>query len=315
MIASGKGLRASVGIMDSRPRNDGAAQFPGVNAHRASNTSMKRNFLAAGWRGQAGALLSIAVAVGMLLRFFRLGAHELSIDESLSWAESSGNSVADVLRVQHQLDSGKLPIYELTQYGWMRAFGESEASMRALPALIGTVSIVLVFILGVELMLVITPARADDGDESGIYVVAALCALLFAVGLPSVEIARQARMYSMMQAWVIAQVIFLLRARRLGGFANYAGVAILTALAVATNFTAVLVMAAEASWIIYLYLSSSRRGERAQSSAPWLMGAALVAAMVLLVPFFAGLRYGVEGVKRGDYNWIKPPGRWEPLAT
>ena len=37
--------------------------------------------------------------------------------------------------------------------------------------------------------------------------------------------------------------------------------------------------------------------------------------MVLLLPFFAGLRYGVEGVQRGDYDWIKPPGRWEPFAT
>ena len=37
--------------------------------------------------------------------------------------------------------------------------------------------------------------------------------------------------------------------------------------------------------------------------------------MLLLLPFFAGLRYGVEGVRRGDYAWIKPPGPWEPLAT
>src|SRR5258708_28160179 len=37
--------------------------------------------------------------------------------------------------------------------------------------------------------------------------------------------------------------------------------------------------------------------------------------MVLVLPFFAGLRYGVEGVARGDYDWIKMPGRWEPLTT
>ena len=83
-------------------------------------------------------------------RFFRLGSRELSIDESLSWAESSGHNVKAVLRVQHQLDSGKFPIYEIAQHGWMRVFGESEAAMRALPALIGSLSIVLVFILGVE---------------------------------------------------------------------------------------------------------------------------------------------------------------------
>lgn len=280
---------------------------------------MKRNFVPGGWREQAGAVLLIAVAVGTILRFFRLGARELSIDESVSWAESAGRSVTDVLRIQHQLDSGKFPIYEVAQHGWMRFFGESEAAMRSLPALIGSLSIVLVFILGVEVLLAVTPTRSDDRDKGGIYMVSALCALIFAVGLPSVEIARQARMYSMMQAWILAQVIFLLRARRLGGLANYAGLTIFSAIAVATNFTAVLVMAAEALWLIYLYLTDAdaagRGDEGVRSAAPWLMGAALVAAMVLLLPFFASLRYGVEGVKRGDYDWIKPPGPWEPLAT
>ena len=191
-------------------RNSGVAQFPEAGSQHASNRSrsMKRNFLPDGWQAQAGVVLLIAVAVGTILRFFRLGSRELSIDESLSWAESSGPSVADVLRMQHQLDSGKFPIYELAQHGWMRIFGESEAAMRALPALIGSLSIVLVFILGVELMLAVRgspetsaaePRSAKSPskervryEEGGIYMVAAACALLFAVGLPSVEIARQA---------------------------------------------------------------------------------------------------------------------------
>lgn len=292
---------------------------------------MKRNFLPDGWQAQAGVVLLIAVAVGTILRFFRLGSRELSIDESLSWAESSGPRVADVLRTQHQLDSGKLPIYELAQHGWMQIFGESEAAMRALPALIGSLSIVLVFILGVELMLAVrgspetSPAEPRSAkspskervryEEGGIYMVAAACALLFAVGLPSVEIARQARMYSMMQAWILAQVIFLVRAWRQGGLANYAGLTIFSAIAVATNFTATLVISAEVLWLIYLGFARTQSDEESGSAEPWMMGAALVVAMLLLLPFLAGLRYGVEGVQRGDYDWIKPPGRWEPLAT
>ncbi len=280
---------------------------------------MKRNFLPGGWRGQAGAVLLIAVVAGTMLRFFRLGSRELSIDESLSWAESSAPSVAEVLRVQHQLDSGKFPIYELAQHGWMRAFGESEAAMRALSALIGSLSNVLVFILGVEVMLAVTPPPSEESDWGPNYTIAALCALLFAVALPSVDIARQARMYSMMQAWILAQVIFLLRTRRLGGLANYVGLTIFSAIAVATNFTAVLVIAAEALWLGHLYFTDTGRdaqnGEQVRRATPWLMGFALIAAMVLLVPFYPGLRYGVEGVQRGDYGWIRPPGPWEPLAT
>ncbi|MFZ2060372.1 MAG: hypothetical protein WAU82_05140 [Candidatus Binatus sp.] len=276
---------------------------------------MKRNFLSGVWRGQAGALLLIAVALGATLRFFRLGSRELSIDESLSWAESSGHNIKAVLRVQHQLDSGKFPIYEIAQHGWMRVFGESEAAMRSLSALIGSLSIVLVFILGVELMLAATSRRADESDEGRIYIVAAVCALIFAVALPSVEIARQARMYSMMQAWILVQIIFLLRARRLGGLANYAGLTIFSAIAVATNFTAALVIPAEVLWLIYLRLVYAPSDETTRRSTEWMMGVALAASIVLLLPFFAGLRYGVEGVARGDYDWIKPPGRWEPIAT
>jgi hypothetical protein len=283
-------------------------------------------------REPAGAVLLIALAIGTILRFFRLGAHELSIDESLSWAESSGHNIKAVLRVQHQLDSGKFPIYEIAQHGWMRIFGDSETAMRALPALIGSLSIVLVFILAVEVLLALggspepSPAELRSAaspvkeraryseSRNRIYLVAAMCALLFAVGLPSVEIARQARMYSMMEAWILAQVIFLYRARRLGGFANYAGLTFFSAIAVATNFTAALVIVAEALWLIYLYLADSDARSLKNSQLRW-MGAALIGAIVLLLPFFAGLRYGVEGVTRGDYDWIKPPGRWEPFAT
>lgn len=270
-------------------------------------------------RERAAVVLLTAVAIGTILRFFRLGGHELSIDESLSWAESSGHNVKAVLRMQHQLDSGKFPIYEIAQHGWMRIFGDSEAAMRALPALIGSLSIVLVFILGVEVMLAAdegstaSPTKEPATNKSRIYLVAACCALLFAVGLPSVEIARQARMYSMMEAWVLAQVIFLFRARRLGGFANFAGLIIFSAIAVATNFTAALVIVAEALWLIYLLIAGA--GARTKNAQLWWMGAALIAAIVLLLPFFSGLRFGVEGVARGDYDWIKLPGRWEPFAT
>ncbi|HXD90722.1 MAG TPA: hypothetical protein VNU00_06650, partial [Candidatus Binataceae bacterium] len=238
-----------------------------------------------------------------------------------------------MLRVQHQLDSGKFPIYEIVQHGWMRLFGESETAMRALPALIGSLSIVLVYVLAKEMLLALggsmesaaeasredaTHAHKQSRNEDRICLVAACCALLFAVGLPSVEIARQARMYSMMEGWILAQVIFLFRVRRRGGLANYAGLIVFSAIAVATNFTAVLAIAAEALWILYLYVADGDArsdGAAVRSAKPWMMGAALIAAMVLLLPFFAGLRYGVEGVARGDYNWIQMPGRWEPLAT
>jgi hypothetical protein len=37
--------------------------------------------------------------------------------------------------------------------------------------------------------------------------------------------------------------------------------------------------------------------------------------MLLLAPFVEGFENGAVGLKRGDFNWIVPPGRWEPFAT
>ena len=63
-------------------------------------------------------------------------------------------------------------------------------------------------------------------------------------------------------------------------------------------------IAAEALWLIYLWLFNAEGGDRARGATSWKIGVALAAALVLLLPFFAALRYGVEGVARGDYDWI-----------
>jgi len=107
----------------------------------------------------------------------------------------------------------------------------------------------------------------------------------------------------------------MLRARRVGGVANYAGLAIFTALAVATNFTALLVLGAEGLWLIYLFVREARGAEPVRIGTPWRLGAAILVGVVLLLPFWNGLENGAVGLERGDFNWIHLPGRWEPFAT
>lgn len=276
---------------------------------------MRRNLLLGGWGSRPAILFGVALVIGSFLRFFRLGVRELSIDESLSWFAAAAPSVTDLLRIQHEIDSGKLAVHELALRGWMHLFGDSEAAMRSMSALIGVLSIVLVFILAVEILSAVSVTEDEDRQEVRIYVIAAMSALLFAVGLPAVEIARQARMYSMTQAWILAQVVFLLRARRLGGLANYSALSIFTALAIATNFTALLVLGSETLWLIYLFARDARIAQPVPGGTVWRLVAALLFAAVLLLPFASGFENGAVGVERGDFNWIAPPGRWEPFAT
>jgi hypothetical protein len=286
--------------------------------------NIRRAFVTSSWRFKSGIVLAIAVVTGSVLRFFRLGSRELSIDESLSWAAASAPTMSELFSVQTRVDSGKLAVHEIALRVWMQKFGDSEAAMRALSAVIGSISIVLVFILAREIASSMNSKSSDrDGDhqessarnERGAWMIPALAALVFAVGLSVVEIAREARMYSMMLALIIAQAIFMLRAKRKGGLANYAGFSIFTALAVATNFTALLVLASEAMWLGYLSLMSWRKTRPPSLAFVWRMAAAIVFAMLLLTPFFSGLLNGVVGMQRGDFDWIRPPGRWEPFAT
>ena len=79
--------------------------------------------------------------------------------------------------------------------------------------------------------------------------IAGLSALLFAVNLVTIKYSHEARMYPLMLAAILAQVAMFLRALRIGGLANYAAVVVLTALAIASNFAALLIPATEGLWL------------------------------------------------------------------
>src|SRR5882757_1973254 len=132
---------------------------------------MKRDFPLGGSKKQTAILLSAAIVLGSVLRFFRLGSRELSIDESLSWFAAAAPSVSDLLRIQHGVDSGKLAIHELALRGWMRMFGESEGALRAMSALIGSLSIGLVFILALEILSAVSATETEVRPQGRIYLI------------------------------------------------------------------------------------------------------------------------------------------------
>ena len=78
-------------------------------------------------------LLAVAVVLGALLRFFRLGASELSPDEAASWAAAAAPTVAGVIRQQAVFNPGKLAAYELILHGWIAVFGDRSARCARCP--------------------------------------------------------------------------------------------------------------------------------------------------------------------------------------
>ncbi len=282
---------------------------------------------------RAIALLAVmlALASGGYLRAANIGAREMSADEGASWASAIAPTLGEVIRRQATLNPGKLATHEIILHEWIGAFGDGLAAMRALSALFGITAILIVYALAAELM------RMDGGaqiaaDQTGrvgelrrgaavgitplaITKIAAFAALLFAVSLITIKYSREMRMYALLMFVMLAQVWMLLRAMRLGGAIDLALAAILTALGVATNFTAVFVIATEGLWIVARFAGAWRRGDRIGMRAMWRTALALGAGCAMLAPFAAAaIRSSAGALRAGATSWIGRPQWWEPVA-
>jgi len=159
-------------------------------------------------RTQALALLALALVLGAGLRFYRLGAAELSADEAASWAGATAPDLRTVIARQRSLDPGKLALYDGALHGWIVLAGDGVRSMRALSAVLGTVAIALIFVATRELMLDLGGVAETGRAELG----AALAALIAAINLTFVDQARTVRMYPLTLMLELAQVACLLHA-------------------------------------------------------------------------------------------------------
>ncbi|MGH7913721.1 MAG: hypothetical protein ACREPW_03590 [Candidatus Binataceae bacterium] len=268
-------------------------------------------------RSQALVLLALALMLGAGLRFYRLGTAELSADEAASWAGATAPDLRAVVESQRLLDPGKLALYDVALHGWIGLAGDGVGSMRALSAVLGTMAIALIFAATRELLLDLGDAVEIPQVELG----AALAALIAAVNLTLINQARTVRMYPLTLVLELAQVICLLRAtsRRAQGssrVASLAGTAIFSALAIASNFTAALLVAAEAMWLLWAALRRRGGAHASTLGELHLLGPviALGAGIALLGPMAptAG-RASIAVVHAGVLNWshLRPP--WWPL--
>lgn len=250
-------------------------------------------------------LLGAAIILGGVLRFFHLGASELTPDESASWAAAAAPGLSEVVRRQAVFNPGKLAAYELLLHGWIGLAGSGVLAMRALSALMGIAAIVLVFWAAREVL-----ALGDRHDQSveSVDCAAAVTALIAAVSLTMVRYTREARMYPLLMVAALAQTAFVLRSHRRGGLANYAGVSLFTALSIAANFSAAFLVAAQGLWLLL-----SREGRR--YGWAWKPLALLAAGAIALLPVFGvAIQNSAVALNKGALTWISPPVWWAPAS-
>jgi mannosyltransferase len=255
----------------------------------------------------APTLLIVAIAAGGFLRFVQLDKLELSADEGASWAAAAAPSLGQVIRMQTRLNPGELGLHDAALHLWMRLFGDSLTAMRALSATAGTVAILLVFIV-VREILALAPRAPDGGSTvdagfpSDANLLAAVAAVIFAVNLVTIKYSREVRMYPLGLALGLAQVCLFARSLRLGTMLAYAGLTILTALAIAATYTAGLVLIPE---VLYLAALLARKGRWRRTIG---VGLALTAGVILTAPsMIIGLEMRGSAPNLHTWNWIPQP--------
>jgi mannosyltransferase len=130
---------------------------------------------------QTVVLVLLVVALGALLRLYRIGAQPLWLDEASS-LRFARQTLRELWSWGTLVDPGNPPLYYSLLHGWL-VFGDSEASLRLLSVLFGVLTIPLVYALG----------RTVRDHRLGI-----VAALLFAISPFQVWYSQEARGYALL---------------------------------------------------------------------------------------------------------------------
>ena len=207
--------------------------------------------------------------LGAALRFPTLDRQSYWLDELVT-ASLLDRGLGDVLREVPRTEATPFLYYALA-WLWESIFGLGEAGLRSLSALAGTATIPVAYGAGAVLV----------SRRAGI-----VAAALVAVNPFLVWYSQEARSYALLALLGAGSVLALGHALR-GGRRALAAWAAVAALAIATHYFAVFLVAAEAAWLLV-----SLRASRAA------VGATLVPAGVLLahVPLLLAQRGNGEAV-------------------
>ncbi len=180
------------------------------------------------------------VLLSFLLRTHRLDAHSLWGDEIWSYHHTSHDSIGAVLESVRE-DGVHPPLYYLILHPWMAIAGQSEYALRYPSALLGTLGVVAIYVLG----------RRLGGTGVGL-----IAAALHALSPIHVYYSQEARMYSLVVLSVVLSSDFFWRLLRSGAawpWRSWVGYVICSALAVNVHLFAVPVLAAHAFvWVVQL---------------------------------------------------------------
>ena len=185
------------------------------------------------------AVLATIVLLGGGLRFATLGLQSYRYDEAVTAIRVLHSSLFDTLSAVPNSESSP-PLYYAVAWLWSRLFGIGEVGLRSLSALAGTASIIVIYLAASTL----TTRR-----------VGLIAAAIVAVNPFLIWFSQDARAYSLVFLLTCLSFLFFARALRAPEEGPSRGVlvgwALFSALALATHYFAIFVVAPEAALMLW----------------------------------------------------------------
>jgi len=220
-------------------------------------------------------------SVAAIIYSYRLGADALGASEAFSAWSAAKPGIGAIARTPVLEEPGKFLFYYAALHYYTRLFGLSETSLRSMSVVLSLATLVLVFAIGREMF--------DEGT-------ALAAAAMWAFNPLAVAFAHTARMYPMIMALALAQLLMLWRIRKrprasLAVACGFAGAALLY-----THMGGILFIGAGLAMLVRDYI----RGLR--NPMAWL---AMAVTLALFVPYLPVLRAQSETMISGHWlDWI-----------
>ncbi len=229
-------------------------------------------------------LLSLTL-IGAILRFYQLGYNSFWLDEATTF-NIAVKTIPDIWQVTTAGEFNP-PLFYWAEH-LMLVFGNTEVILRFLPALLGVLTIPLIYLVGREFM----------DRNTGIIAAAALTFSPFLLFY-----SQEARAYSMMLFFVTFSMVFYLKALKNNDVRDWALFGILSALAFWSHFYALVIIGALILYALYdLFpkISGSLTEARPLALACVLFGIICLPLILVTIQLFfkrtaSAPTYGIQG--------------------
>jgi mannosyltransferase len=185
-------------------------------------------------------LLSLTI-IGFFLRFYNLGYNSLWLDEASTYTYAS----MSIPGIWEATTGGEFnpPLFYWTEH-IMLLFGNSEFVLRFVPALLGVLTIPLVYLIGKEFF-----------DRN----VGIIAAAAFAFSPFLIYYSQEARAYAMMLFFVAAAMVFYLRALKSNDLRDWVLFGVLSALAFWSHFYGFVIIASLVLYALYVQIGKIQK--------------------------------------------------------